>query len=73
MLSPPTATPPVTSSNHININRAPVAVLDHIPGGGRIGLAIARRRPYATIEDLVRKRVLRKTAFERIRWVIAVN
>ena len=57
----------------VNINKASIAELDHLPGGGRIGSAIARRRPYRSVEDLVRKRVLRDAAFERIKSAITVD
>ncbi len=65
--------PPARSNGQVNINKAPVEALDHLPGGGRIGISIVRRRPYASIDDLVRKRVLRKSAFARIRSAITVD
>ena len=62
-----------SKGGQVNINRASVSELDHLPGGGRIGLAIARRRPYRSVDDLVRKRVLREAAFRRIRSAITVD
>lgn len=70
-VQPPAA--PERPTGLININRASVAELDHIPGGGRIGAWIARRRPYRSVEDLVKKRVLREAAFQRIRSSITAD
>ncbi|WP_428351876.1 helix-hairpin-helix domain-containing protein [Lichenifustis flavocetrariae] len=56
-----------------DINAASVDALDHIDGGGRIGRAIASHRPYHSVDDLVRKRVLRKDVFERIKGQLAAN
>jgi hypothetical protein len=56
----------------IDINSASIAELNHM-GAGRIGKAIARRRPYASIEDLLRKRVLTRADYELIRDKIAVR
>jgi DNA uptake protein ComE-like DNA-binding protein len=57
----------------VDINVASVEMLDHIDGAGRIGRAIARHRPYRSVEDLVRKRVIRKDVFERIKGQLAAN
>lgn len=57
----------------LNINTASVDDLDHIPGAGRIGRTIVRHRPYRKIEDLVEKRVLRMSAFQRIQSSIKVD
>lgn len=79
LLTPQSAPEPATTrqARHqdgaVNINKAPVAVLDHLPGAGRIGDAIVRRRPYRSIEDLVSRRVLRKAALARIRPFITVD
>lgn len=74
-LPPPSAPAqqPTTSPSRVNINRASVAELDQLPGAGRIGWAVARRRPYRTVDDLVRKRVLRASTFARIRSAITVD
>ncbi len=56
----------------LNINRASVEALNRLEGG-RIGETIARHRPYASIEDLVRKRVLRRSVFDRIKAKIAAE
>jgi hypothetical protein len=42
-------------------------------GAGRVGRAIVRGRPYASAEDLVRKRVLNRSRFERIKDQVGVG
>ena len=61
------------SAGGININNASVDALDHLHGGGHIGQAIARHRPYRSIEDLVKKRVLRRDTYEQIKNQIATQ
>ncbi len=69
----PVAAPNPAASRTININSASVAALDRLRGGGHIGQAIARHRPYRSVDDLMRKRVLRRDVFERIRGQIAAK
>lgn len=64
---------PARSTGLVNINKAPIAALDRLPGAGRIGQAIVRRRPYKTVDDLVHKRVLRAGLFNRIKSSITVD
>lgn len=61
------------SSKGININRASAAVLNRLRGGGRIGQTIVEHRPYRSVEDLVRKRVLRRSVYEQIKRQIAAQ
>lgn len=56
----------------LDLNRASAAELDAV-SGGRIGKAIVRGRPYNTPEDLVRKRILTKDAFARMKDKVAVR
>jgi DNA uptake protein ComE-like DNA-binding protein len=56
----------------LDLNRATAAELDEV-SGRRIGKAIVRGRPYSTPDDLVRKRILTKDAFARIKDKIAVR
>ena len=67
------ATASTGSSALININTASTEALDHMPGAGRIGHAIVTHRPYRAINDLVRKRVLRTSDFQKIQSVIRVD
>ena len=57
----------------VNINTASIEALDHLPGAGRIGHAIAVHRPYRQIRDLVHKRVLRMSDFQKIQSHIRVE
>ena len=57
----------------IDINKASVEVLNHLPGMGMIGRTIVRHRPYRSIEDLVDRRVLRYGAFQKLRSRIKVD
>ncbi len=61
------------SSKGININSASAAVLNRLRGGGRIGQTIVEHRPYRSVEDLVRKRVLRRSVYEQIKRQIAAQ
>ncbi|HEX4766924.1 MAG TPA: helix-hairpin-helix domain-containing protein [Lichenihabitans sp.] len=67
------AAPTPVASQAININNASVEALNHLRGGGHIGQAIAKHRPYRSVDDLMRKRVLRRDVFERIRGQIAAK
>jgi DNA uptake protein ComE-like DNA-binding protein len=57
----------------IDLNTASLAELNTLRGVGRIGRSIIRGRPYGSTEDLVDKRILRRSAYERIRSQIAVR
>lgn len=56
----------------IDLNTASIEELNAI-GAGRIGKAIARRRPYASPEDLLDKRVLNRATFARIKDQVTVR
>jgi DNA uptake protein ComE-like DNA-binding protein len=61
----------MSDPKRVNINTASVDELNEL--GGRYGKAIIRRRPYQSIEELVSKRTLNRTAFNRIKDRIAVR
>ena len=69
---PETTTTAARPTTGLDLNRASAAELDAV-SGGRIGKAIVRGRPYSTPEDLVRKRILTKDAFARIKDQVAVR
>lgn len=62
-----------SARDRINLNTASAEDLDQIPGGGRIGRAIVRGRPYDSVDDLLNKRVLRRSTYERIKDEVAAN
>lgn len=70
---PAVAAPPAAPGQVVDINNATVEAMDHLPGAGRIGLAIARHRPYRSVEDLLTKRVVRRSVYEKIRMQLAAQ
>jgi DNA uptake protein ComE-like DNA-binding protein len=60
------------SSDLVDLNSASLQQLNNL-GAGRIGRAIIRGRPYLSKEDLVRKRVLNRTDFGRIKDQVTVG
>ena len=57
----------------VDLNSATVADLNRLRGGGSIGRAIVAKRPYAAVSDLLTKRVLSRSTFERIREQVTVR
>jgi hypothetical protein len=57
----------------IDLNKASLAELNALRGGGSIGRAIIKGRPYESPEDLLRKRVLSRSTYDRIKGQIAVR
>ncbi len=69
----PAAADPATPTGHgINLNSASVAALDNV-GGGHIGQSIVKHRPYSSVEDLVKKRVVRRSVYEQIKNQLAAE
>ena len=68
------APPPAgTSSGPVNLNTATLEQLNAIDGAGPVARAIMRGRPYASAEDLVTKRILRRSVYERIKDQVTVR
>ncbi|MFE1600237.1 ComEA family DNA-binding protein [Methylobacterium sp. ID0610] len=57
----------------IDLNTATLAELNGLRGGGLIGKAIIAGRPYGSPQDLLSKRILSRTVFERIRDQVTVR
>ncbi|MCJ2130870.1 ComEA family DNA-binding protein [Methylobacterium sp. E-045] len=57
----------------VDLNTASVAELNGLKGGGMIGRAIAQRRPYASVDQLLSKRVLSRSTYERIKNQVTVR
>jgi hypothetical protein len=64
---------PAPPSGLIDLNKGSFEALNTLKGGGPIGRAIIRGRPYASAEDLVKKKVLRRPVYNRIKDQITVR
>ncbi len=51
----------------VDLNSAKLEELNGLKGGGRIGRAIMRGRPYTSPEDLLMKKVLNRATYDRIK------
>lgn len=57
----------------ININQASLEELDQLPGVGKTtAKKIIENRPYANIEDLVNKKIVNKSTFEKIKDLVEI-
>ena len=57
----------------VDLNTASVTDLNRLRGGGAIGRAIIAKRPYAQVGDLLTKRVLSRSVYERIKEQVTVR
>ena len=57
----------------VDLNTATLEELNALNGGGLIGRAIIRGRPYQSPDELLHKRVLNRATFERIKDQVAVR
>jgi DNA uptake protein ComE-like DNA-binding protein len=55
------------SDGLVDLNSASFEVLNSLPGGGPIGRAIIKGRPYTSAEELVTRKVLRRSVYEKIK------
>ena len=76
----PSGTPPATDplvtkqARGVNINSASLEDLLRLPGmTTQRAQAVMRNRPYAQVDDLVKKKVLKTSTFDRIKPYIIVN
>lgn len=61
------------TDNNININSATIEELDTLPGIGKItAQKIIQNRPYQTIEELLTKKAVNKSQFEKIKELIVL-
>jgi DNA uptake protein ComE-like DNA-binding protein len=61
------------TSSLVDLNTASFAQLNALKGAGALGRAIIKGRPYTSVDDLMRKKVLRRTAFEKIKDQVTVK
>lgn len=57
----------------VDLNTASVADLNRLRGGGAIGRAIVAKRPYTAVEQLLSKRVLSRSVYEKIKDQVTVR
>lgn len=65
-------TPEASAPKLVDINTASVDELNSL-GGGRFGRVVVAGRPYASIDELVSKRVLTRSTFSQIKDQITAN
>lgn len=66
-------TPVVQTRRLVDLNGASVQDLNSLRGAGLIGKAIMRGRPYGSVEDLVKKRVVNRSLYSRIKDQVTVR
>lgn len=59
--------------NLVDLNTGSLTELNGLRGGGAIGRAIMQRRPYASIDQLLSKRVLSRSVYQRIKDQVTVR
>ncbi|WP_244610297.1 helix-hairpin-helix domain-containing protein [Microvirga pakistanensis] len=64
---------PDPAGERIDLNTATLAQLNALRNAGPVGRAIIRNRPYASVEDLVKRRIVRRSVYERIKDQVAVR
>ncbi|KAA2238367.1 helix-hairpin-helix domain-containing protein [Salinarimonas soli] len=69
----PEEAPRKAAAKGVDLNKGSLDELNSLRGAGLIGRAIVRKRPYASTEDLVRKRVVNRSTYERIKGQIVVR
>jgi len=57
----------------VDLNRASFEQLNSLKGAGALGRAIIKHRPYKSVDDLVKKKVLRRPVFEKIKHQVKVQ
>lgn len=57
----------------VDLNTASLAELNALKGGGLIGKAIVQRRPYTSVDQLLSKRVLSRSTYDRIKDQLTVQ
>jgi hypothetical protein len=69
--SVPAASDP--ADERVDLNTASFEQLNTLPNAGPIGRAIIKGRPYASVEDLVKRKVLRRSVYEKIKDQVTVR
>jgi DNA uptake protein ComE-like DNA-binding protein len=72
-LSEKVEAPAPQTGTGVNINTATLEELNRLSGGGLIGRAIIRGRPYTSPDDLLKKQVLSRAVYNRIKDQVAAR
>jgi DNA uptake protein ComE-like DNA-binding protein len=67
------ASPESPAADLVDLNRASFEQLNSLKGAGALGRAIIKGRPYRSVDDLVKKKVVRRPVFEKIKDQIKVQ
>ncbi|MFF8803003.1 MULTISPECIES: helix-hairpin-helix domain-containing protein [unclassified Methylobacterium] len=57
----------------VDLNTATLAELNGLKGGGAIGRTVIQHRPYASVDQLLSKRVLNRATYQRIKDQVIVR
>lgn len=61
------------ASELVDLNTGSFEQLNALKGAGPLGRAIIRGRPYASVEDLVKRKVVRRSVYEKIKDQVTVK
>ncbi|NBJ11250.1 helix-hairpin-helix domain-containing protein [Microvirga sp. SYSU G3D207] len=64
---------PAPATVPVDLNTASLEQLNSLKGAGALGRAIVKGRPYKSVDDLVRKKVLRRPVYEKIKDQVTVR
>lgn len=64
---------PSAAGRLVDLNTASVEELNKLNGAGMIGRSVVKGRPYASPEDLINKRILNRSTYDRIKDQITVR
>ncbi|PVE26485.1 hypothetical protein DC522_00680 [Microvirga sp. KLBC 81] len=67
------ASNPVQGAGRVDLNTASIAQLNSLRNAGPLGRAIIKGRPYASVEDLVKRKVIRRSVYEKIKDQVTVR
>jgi len=67
------APPGSPAADPVDLNRASFEQLNSLKGAGALGRAIIKGRPYRSVDDLLKKKVVRRPVFERIKDQVSVQ
>ena len=67
------ARPESPAADLVDLNRASFDQLNSLKGAGALGRAIIKHRPYRSVDDLMKKKVLRRSVFDKIKDQVKVQ